>query len=56
MNNIPSGAKKHRESTKPEIKDAKQLNCFLSSSSNGLVQICMTLSQWFFAQNSSIFH
>jgi len=48
--NTPSGTKEHRESTEPESRQTA--NVFLSSSSSssssdGLVQICVTLSQWF---------
>ena len=47
-NNTPSGAKKHHKSTEPESCQTK-INVFLSSSSSsdGLVQICVTLSRWF---------
>jgi len=46
MNNTPSGAKKHHENTKPEIRQmAKMFSS--SSSSDMLVQICATLSQGF---------
>jgi len=48
MNNTPSGAKRHRESTEPESCMTAKMFSFLSSSfSDGLVQICVTLSQWF---------
>ena len=51
-NNTPSGAKKHRESTEPESHQTAKMFFFLllllsSSSSDGLVQICVTLSWWF---------
>jgi len=41
------GAKKHRKSTKPESHQTAKMYFFLSSSSHGLVQICVTLSRWF---------
>ena len=44
MNNTPSGAKKHRESSEPE---SRQIAKSFSLSSDGLIQICVTLSQWF---------
>ena len=49
MNNTPSGAKKHRESTEPESRQitAERFFFISSSSSNGLVQIYVTLSRWF---------
>jgi len=44
--NTPSSAKKHRKSTEPKV--ARWPKCFLSSSSSDrLVQNCMTLSRWF---------
>ena len=55
-NNTPSGTKKHRKSTEPESRQTEKMFFFLSSSSSssspssssdGLVQICITLSQWF---------
>jgi len=60
MNNTPSGAKKHRESSKPESHQTVKMSFFLSSSSSsysssdGLVQICMTLSRWFFHDGFSL--
>ena len=54
MNNTPSGAKKHRESTKPE-KVTRPPNVSLSSSSDGLVQICVTLSRWFSHKTAAFF-
>jgi len=51
VNNIPSDAKKHCESTKPEGRQTAKmfffLSSFSSSSSDGLLQICVTPSQWF---------
>ena len=50
MNNTPSGAKKHHETTKPESCRTAKMLSFSSSSfsySDGIVQICVTLSQWF---------
>ena len=46
-NNTPSGAK--------IVKVLNQIFVFPSSSSDGLAQICVTLSQWFSHKNS-IFH
>ena len=51
MNNTPSGAKKHRKSTKPESRMMAKMFFFPSSSSpsssDRLVHICVTLPQWF---------
>jgi len=46
MNNMPTNAKKHRKSTKPESHQTAKMFFFFSSSSDGLVQNCVTLSQW----------
>ena len=48
--------KKHCESTEPESHQVAKIFFFLSSSSslNGLVQNCMTLSWWFSHKNSRI--
>jgi len=62
-NNTPSGAKKHRESTEPELESPDGQNVFLSSSSSssfsfssdGLVQICFTLSRWFSHKTAAFF-
>jgi len=44
----PVGAKKHHKNTKPESRQTAKMYFFLSSSSSdGLVQICLTLSRWF---------
>ena len=45
-NNMPSGVKKHRESTKPESRQTAKMFFILSSSSSsdGLVQNCVTSS------------
>jgi len=60
MNNAPSGAKNHCESTEPESHQAAEMFFFLSSfffssTSDGLVQICVTLSQWFLHKTAAFF-
>ena len=54
MNNTPSGMKKHRESTEPEIC---QMFFFpsSSSSSDGLVQNYTTHSRWFSYQTAAFY-
>ena len=54
MNNTPSGMKKHRESTEPEIC---QMFFFpsSSSSSDGLVQNYTTHSRWFSCQTAAFY-
>ena len=39
----------------PNEKVARRPKCFLSSSSDGLVQICMTLSWWFSHKTAAFF-
>jgi len=49
----------HRENTEPQSRQMAKIFFFLSSSStssNGLVQICLDSFTMVFAQNSSIFH
>ena len=49
-NNTPSGVKKHCESTEPESCQMAKMFFFLlssSTSSDRVVQNCVTLSQWF---------
>ena len=57
--NTPSGAKKHRESTEPESHQTAKMFFFLFfsffSSSDGLVQSCMTLSRWFSHKTATFF-
>ena len=49
--NMPTSARKHCESTEPETRQMAKTFFFLSSSSSspsdGLVENCVTLSQWF---------
>ena len=55
-NNTPGGAKKHRKSTEPEShKTAKMVFFLSSSSSDRLVQMCVTLSQWFLHKTEAFF-
>ena len=59
-NNTPSGAKKHRKSTEPESHQTAKMflsssSSSSSSSSDGLVQICMTLSRWFSHKTAAFF-
>jgi len=60
-NNTPSGARKHRESTEPESRQtAKTFSFFFftkfsASSSDGLVQICVTLLRWFSHKTAAFF-
>ena len=45
---MPSNVKKHHKSTEPESRQMAKMFFFLcSSSSDGPVQNCVTLSQWF---------
>ena len=56
--NTPNGAKKHRESTEPESRQTAKMFFFLSSSSSssdGLIQICVTLSRWFSHKTAAFF-
>jgi len=57
-NNTPSGAKMHRECTEPESRQTAKVFFFLSSSSSsssdGLVQICVTLSRWFSHKTAAV--
>ena len=51
-NKTPSGARKHRTSTKPRTHKTGQMFFFLSffllfSSSDGLAHYCVNLSRWF---------
>jgi len=51
----PSGTKKHGESTDSEKSPYGQNIPSSSSSSDGLVQICVTLSQWFSHKTAAFF-
>jgi len=56
MNSTPSGAKKHHKSTEPESHQTAKMFFFLSSSSSDrLVQICVTLSRWFSQKTAAFF-
>ena len=58
MYNTPSSTKKHQKSTEPESCQMAKM-CFFfsssSSSSDGLVQNCMTLSQWFSHKTAAVY-
>jgi len=53
-NNTPSGAKKHRESTEPDGQNVFLPSSSSVSSSDWLVQICMT-SRWFLHKTAAFF-
>ena len=53
---MPTGVKKHCEGTKLESHQTAKMLFFSSSYSEGLVQSCVTLSQWFSQKNSSILY
>jgi len=57
--NTPSGAKKHGENTEPESHQTAKMfsssSSSSSSSSDGLVQICVTLSRWFLHKTAAFF-
>jgi len=62
MNNIPSGAKKHCKSSETESRQTAKMFFFSSSSysyssssSDGLVEICVTLSWWFSHKTAAFF-
>jgi len=54
-NNTPSGAMKHHESAELDSHQMAKMFFFLSSTSDWLVQNCMTLSQWFLNNTAAVY-
>ena len=53
--NTPNSARDHRKSTEPESHQMAKVLFFLSSSSDRLVQNCVTLSQWFWHKTAAFY-